>query len=365
MEGMQNLESYNWIRAKYSAFISYIERHHEKIPFSKFFLMYLKMPLAARLLLTLIVFGFSHGLTYIIGFIILQSKAKNEVLSLITAFQNPINFSDRLYLYYAFVYLFITILTIIPFGLYLFYGVYLLRKYKPQKTDLFLSVIGWIIAGIAFCFFLYQIVSPIPYYLFYTSKNPSFWEMTIKYFAFSKDFEWFTSSLELTIFQKEVFISLQSGNMAVIFLIFLFVMYTRYYKNSETNQINKQKFTSHDIDIATYKKSYWEILKYESLMRYIKVKKIISSLSNGVFIFIFLFIGLTLFISHTAYQLGSFGKNLTQFDTDFVTVEYNLNGVVQKVDGIRVYQEKNYIVIRDKEDNIHNIYTDQIHIQTK
>ncbi|MEF2247307.1 hypothetical protein, partial [Paenibacillus sp. IITD108] len=61
--------------------------------------------------------------------------------------------------------------------------------------------------------------------------------------------------------------------------------------------------------------------------------------------------------------LGGFGKNLAQFDTDFVTVEYTLNGQIKNIEGVRVYQDKNYIVIRDNKNNIHSIFTDQIHIQ--
>ncbi|MGM1048148.1 MAG: hypothetical protein ACQEXX_18675 [Bacillota bacterium] len=166
-------------------------------------------------------------------------------------------------------------------------------------------------------------------------------------------------------FQKEVFISLQSGNMAAVFVIFLFFSYKKIHKKREDKQKRLLKLALSELGMIIYLNFKLDILKANSLIVYLRFKKIISKVSYVVFLYIFLFIALVVFVSHTAYQLGSFGKNLAQFDTDFVVVDYNLNGKVQKVEGIRVYQDKNYIVVRDSDDTIHNIFTDQIHIQTK
>lgn len=68
---------------------------------------------------------------------------------------------------------------------------------------------------------------------------------------------------------------------------------------------------------------------------------------------------------HTAYQLGSFGKKLAQFDMDYVTVDYLFNDQVKQAKDIRVYQDKNYIIIQDSINILHSIVSDQIHIQTQ
>lgn len=194
------MESLIWIRDKYRGVITLIERHSAKIPFSKLIVIYLKIPFLARLLITLLFFGLSHGLSYIIGFIILQSKARNEVLSLITAFQNPVDFTDRLYFYYAFVYLFITLMTIVPFGICLFYGRTLIRRLKHKKKLFILGNLFWVLLTASISFSMWQGASLLSYYLFYASKSSSFWEILIKYIFDSKELQWSTS-FDLSLFQ--------------------------------------------------------------------------------------------------------------------------------------------------------------------
>jgi hypothetical protein len=321
--------------------------------------------MALRILVALFLLAFSQGLSYIIGFIILQSKARNEVLSLITAFQNPIDFSQSLYFYYAFVYLFITLITLLPFGIYLFYGRKLLKKIK-RKIWFVCGIIFWIIIGGAFFWtFLKSVVPLIPYYLFYASKNTSAWEGLINYLAFSKEMPLLSPLLDLDIFQKEIFISLQSGNMTVMLLVFLFFTIRGNAATREKHIENILKLSLFESHMILYLKSTWNIFKIHTFILHLKIKKSISFVTHLLFLFIFLFFTLLVFASHTAFQLGGFGKSLAQFDTDFVTVEYNLNGQTKIVEGVRVYYDKNYIVLRDSQNNIHNIFTDQIHIQTK
>lgn len=359
------MESLNWIRIKYSNIILLIEKHEEKIPLSKLILLYLRIPIVLRIILTFLIFGFSHKLAYIIGFIILQSKSRNEVLSLITAFQNPIHFDDRLYFYYAFVYLFITLITILPFGLCLFYGRILLKTLKFNKLYFGIGILVWMLFITFLSFVLLQFAPLIPYYMFYASKNSSFWEIFINYFLYSKEIHWYTPSFDLKIFQKEVFISLQSGNMVVVLLIFLFLTYRKNYKTREQDHNSLLKLAVFESQMILYLQSKWEALKINSLIMHFKLKKSTSFVLYILSIYAFCFAILIVFISHTAYQLGGFGKNLSQFDTDYVVVEYSLNGRIKNVEGVRIHQDKNYIVIRDKQNNIHSIFTDQIHVQAE
>lgn len=294
----------------------------------------------------------------------MQSKARNEVLSLITAFQNPVDFTDRLYFYYAFVYLFITLMTIVPFGICLFYGRTLIRRLKHKKKLFILGNLFWVLLTASISFSMWQGASLLSYYLFYASKSSSFWEILIKYIFDSKELQWSTS-FDLSLFQKEVFISLQSGNMVAVFLIFIYTVYRQTNKEKELYQKNIFKSAITQLGMVIYTNSKFEIIKVDLLILHYKLKKILYHIVYGVLLYVFLFASITLFVSHTAYQLGSFGKNLAQFDTDLVIVDFNLNGQIQKVEGVRVYQDKNYIVIRDSQNNMHNIFTDQIHIQTK
>lgn len=359
------VNSLQWIRNKHSNLLTFLENKKEVIPLSRIILLYLKIPMTLRIIVTLIFFGISHGLAYVIGFIILQSKARNEVLSLITAFQNPINFDDRLYFYYAFVYLFITFISIVPLGLSLFYGRYLLKKVKPRRM-LFIIVfltISFIVAAVLFVVF--QFAPLLPYYLFYASKNSSFWEVLIKYFVYKKELQWTIPLFDLMDFQKEVFISLTSGNMAVMTIIFFFFINRNYAKEREKSSQQVLNQTIYELDFILYLKSNWAILKINLLILHLRFKNFLSIMSNLVFIYIFLFATLIIFVSHTAYQLGGFGKNLAQFDTDFVSVDFNFIGTLKNVEGIRVYQDRNYLIIRDRKNTIHTISSDQIHIQTK
>lgn len=358
------LESIHWIRKKYSSLVSSIERNRERIPLSKYILMYLRIPTALRIFVTVLILGISHGLSYIIGFIILQSKARNEVLSLITAFQNPIDFDDRLYFYYAFVYLFITILTLVPLGIFLFLGRKLLQRSRTRKLFIIASIVGIVLGFVFFWGLLKYIVPLLPYYLFYASKNSSWWEVLINYLAFSKELPLLESSLTLEAFQQEVFISLQSGNIVALLLIFFFSIYRDFARKREQRLKGMLVLLRSESHINFYIKKNWDALKINTLILHLKIINFLFILWQALLEYLFIFAALIIFVSHTAYQLGGFGKNLAQFDTDLVTVEYNLNGQVTNVEGIRVYQDKNYIVIRDSQNNIHSIFTDQIHIQT-
>lgn len=359
------IDSLNWFTYNYSKFVRIVDKHSEKIPFSKSILIYLRLPIGIRLIMTLTILGISHGISYIIGFIILQSKAKNEVLSLITAFQNPIAFSDRLYYYYAFVYLFVTILTVVLFGAYLFFGEFLLfKKLKKKKSIFYLGILIWIVFAIPWFFLLLQLASFIPYYLFYSSKNPSTWEASINYFIYAIPFNWFSDSIDYNDFQKEILISLQSGNMAVVLFIFMFSKSKKFFNDKKNNIKRVLKLIHYDLDIAIYRRSSSLIIFHSFIFFFQRCKAFIIELTSTIILLCFIASGSILLVSHTANQIGSFGKNLSKFDSDYVEVTYTMNDEKLIIQGIRVYQDKNYIVLREKNNKITSIFTDQIFIQT-
>lgn len=357
-----------WTRSKYSKLIAFIEKHGKIIPFSRYMLLYLKIPFFARILLTAIMFILANGISYIIGFIILQSKAKNEVLSLITAFQNPIDFSDRLVHYYAFVYFCVLIPTLILFGAYLFGGMVLVRKFKSvglatKIAHYIVAPIFYVLSGLAL-WFLVKAVPFIPYYLFYASKNSSFWELLIKYIFMGQELPWSNTILDYDNFQREVFISLQSGNMLIVALIFFFVLYKQYFKRKEHEFKSLRTIIERDISLSIYGNFMPTMIAVRSSLIHQKIKNALSTLLYGSLGGLLIIVFSMLFVMHTAYQLGSFGKNLAQFDMDYVIVDYLFNDQVKQVKGIRVYQDKNYIIIRDNLNILHSIVVEQIHIQT-
>ncbi|MCP1306808.1 hypothetical protein [Paenibacillus tyrfis] len=153
--------------------------------------------------------------------------------------------------------------------------------------------------------------------------------------------------------------------MAAVLLAFLFFIYKKNFKEREQFHRNMLSLALVESEMIFWSKFNWNILKISTFISYLKIKKSISFILYILITYVFIFAALIVFVSHTAYQWGGFGKNLAQFDTDFVVVDYNLNGEIKTVQGIRVYHDKNYIVVRDKQNNMHNIFTDQIHIQTK
>ncbi|UHA74416.1 hypothetical protein [Paenibacillus sp. 481] len=362
------MESLNWIKNKYLGLISFVERHSDKIPFSKFIIMYLKIPFMIRLFFTLLVLGISHGITYTIGFIILQSKARNEVLSLITAFHNPVLFIDRLYFYYAFVYIFIMIITFLPLVICILFGKFFVSKLNKSISNKLARYTVFLISGtlmICASFLFFQVAPMLPFLLFYASKYSSLWDVFVNYMMYSIELPWIAPVYDLTDFQKEVFVSLQSGNLTAIILFILFFSFKYLYKSHQEEHLNILKLALSELALMRSINNKLDILKTSSLIMFLRFKKMISEISYTLFLLFFILAVTTIFVTHTPYQLGSFGKNLAQFDTDYVTVNYNFNGQVKKIEGIRVYQDKNYMVIRDNKNVIHHIYADQIHMQTE
>ncbi|MNI62979.1 hypothetical protein D3C73_1183210 [compost metagenome] len=66
-------------------------------------------------------------------------------------------------------------------------------------------------------------------------------------------------------------------------------------------------------------------------------------------------------LTHTFFITGYFGKSISNFDMDYVKVEFDLNGI-QSLEGIRVFENENEIMIRDVCNTTHNILSEKIHV---
>lgn len=121
---------YNYILMKV---IKFIDSRKEYIPFSGIFLWYLRRSWYFKFIVGTVMGLFSFKLFYAVGFIMLQSKAKNEVLSIITAYHNPIEFSNELVIKYSFVFCFLVCCAIAP--LIFTYAIYW-KFEKGNKSNL-------------------------------------------------------------------------------------------------------------------------------------------------------------------------------------------------------------------------------------
>ena len=132
---------------------------------------------------------------------------------------------------------------------------------------------------------------------------------------------------------------MQSGNMLIVVLIFIFIEYKRYFKRKkEAKHKNLKAIAESDLNFATYDNFIPRIIAARANGNLSEIKSCgLNVLYAGFCGPLLLIVCVTLFVSHTAYQLGSFGKNLAQFDTDYITVEYQFNNQVQKVEGTFEY----------------------------
>lgn len=315
--------------------IKKIEENKTKIPFSKLLIFYLKSPYYIKLIIMVTLSSSSAFLLYNIGFIIIQSKAKNEILSLITAFQNPVDFSTVSVFYHSFVYLLLLFFTVLPFiGVYIFYNwAYssVRENYEKKKITLRskkslsrLLFIVSVVIFIAFLYFLIFVIPLIPFVMLYSSKDSSIIELLFKYFISNTLDDAKFSVIDYENFYLEILYSLTLPNLIILLLSIL--AYYLWYKT--------------------------------------KTKKSII-LKGGIhFInFIVFLIIIMLLSTHTFYQWGNFGKNLSQFNIDYIRIEYSMNNLMYEVEGTRVFQKENYIVLRTSCNVIKYIISDQMVVE--
>lgn len=293
-----------------------IQTYKNYIPLSSLILWYLDLTFWKRIVILMISSYFSFRFVYFIGFIILQSRAKNEVLSIASAFENPINFSDNLYYIYAFIFLFLTLTTVLLIGGTLFIAekVFIFRIVGTRrKLVIFIYIFFVVLMLLILIIVIYHIVPFIPYYLIYSSKNSAVLESILKEIFLNKKVVNIPEQYSYYSFKVEMFLSTQLW----ILLMLLFIFLLR-----------------------------WSF-------------KVRNKIGKGLAVVVVAMVSFFIFVSQIIFQFGYFGKTLSKFDTDYIEVEYE----GKKIEGMRVFQSNNYIILRDKGDTMHYIESDKMYIK--
>lgn len=115
--------------------ISFVENRRNFIPFSRVILWYLRIPMLIKIFIGVLLSLISFKIIYTFGFIIAQSKGKNEVLSLISAYQNPIEYPHPLILYYSFIFCILFGFTLLPIVLAYVFKAALLHSMIPKMKE--------------------------------------------------------------------------------------------------------------------------------------------------------------------------------------------------------------------------------------
>ncbi|WII38559.1 hypothetical protein [Paenibacillus thiaminolyticus] len=259
-----------------------------------------------------------------------QSKAKNELLSFITADQNPVEFPVSIVWSHAFIFCTLLLFCLLPFILY-YVLKYLyennLKTKKLSSKKYILYAVVFPLGAVLECFAVYIVYSTapfIPYFMLYQSKGASIIEVLSRKIFLGEPIPEY-QILNYEYFKDEVFWSFTLGNLILFGLVGIIVMIRNFTKNKKIGGVKKFLLS------------------------------LVSSTSLVVVIVIFL--------THSVIQMGNLGKNLSQFDIDFVNVKYAFNNNIEEVEGVRIFQKDNYVVVRDKCNIMHYITTSEIHIK--
>jgi hypothetical protein len=312
--------------------IDFIEKHEKYIPFSKALLWYMKRTWFFKFLIGIVIGLFTFKMFYEVGFIVLQSKAKNEVLSIITANQNPINFNETLVLKYSFIFCFIFLCAFLPFVLPCIIYIFMKDKIKvKEEATLKERIINrsafLFFYLLLFCLFIWLVLSTAPYIVYimlYKSKDASFLEYIIRLISGE------ISSIPNVVLLSYEYLSSQIKYSLLFEVWVLFLLFSLLFG-----------------------------IKFFLSKRKSMFSKIVYSIAIPLISVFILFV----LISHTFYITGNFGKGLSNFDMDFVHVDFELNGI-QSIQGIRVFEKGNQLIIRDSCNITHNIISENIHLKT-
>lgn len=128
------------IKLVYKSFIetsiSLIQKNKKNIPFASLLIWYLKIPFLLKLFIAAFAGYIVDRVTYTVGFIILQSKAKNEALSFISAFQNPIDFPNNLVYKYSLMFFSSFVTLLLPFLVVFVLHFLLTNKINEVETNI-------------------------------------------------------------------------------------------------------------------------------------------------------------------------------------------------------------------------------------
>jgi|GEM_PF-6734513 len=314
--------------------IDYIDKRRRYIPFPSLIIWYLKAPLYLKLIVGFMIGLITAKLFYAVGFIVLQSKAKNEVLSIISAYHNPINFEDVLVYKYSFIFCLIVICALLPFIVPFLIHIFIFSKDRSSVPISRKNRLLRIISIIVFHIFLFvtllwgvvEIVPEVAYVMLYTSKDASVVEYIIRRIVGEEP----SFSLNDVTFLNPEYLNSQIKYSVIIeewiflSLILLTIILRLFGKKSKRN-----------------------FLKFFSILFSILISTVI----------------LLVLFSHIFYFPGYFGKAISNFNMDFISVEYELNGT-QHVEGIRIFEKDNLVIVRDSCNVTHDIISTNIHMRT-
>lgn len=358
-----------WLTERKNKLIDWLEKRSDYIPFTGLLLWYLRLPFLIKLGLSFLVPVISLPIFYNIGFIILQSKSRNEVLSIATAYQGAVDFPKTLYFIYSFIYLGAVFLTALITYIALFYGlnVLLIKKlkvgsFKKAKVPFWLRFpFSLLILWLAYLIIRY-IIPSIPYYALYASKNYPFIELIINVYGRKKSIQYINENYTYDEFNAEVFFSVIIwifGLVSIVYTAFLLSRVGKEYVQRYPEKLDKFK----RIQAAGRKVKIIRRIKFLFFVKRINLFffQHIVTIYN---ILIFSILSMIL-IMQMPFQIGSFGKTLSQFETEYNKVYYLVNGKVRSLEGYKIYQSKSYIIIRDSDNVIHHLSFDELHTVTK
>ncbi len=320
------------IKLAYKSFVEksiiLIQKNRKYIPFASLLIWYLKIPFLLKIFIAAFAGYIVDKVTYTIGFITLQSKAKNEALSFITAFQNPIDFPDDLVYKYSLMFFSVFITALLPFVVVFVLHFLLANNINETETIMrrrtrkILFYIFLILAFFGTFIIALHSVSFIAYIMLYSSKEISILESLLRYINGKGSPIFESTILSYDSLNEQIKYSFV---FEIIGLIFLFVLWYI------TKLVNKKKKNFVTDFLST------------------------SALSLG------LLLGLLIIISHTLYGAGYFGKSLANYDLDFVEIEYKAGGF-KTIQGLRIYEDENTVILRDSCDVTHSITSEEFHI---
>jgi len=307
--------------------IGFIEssKYSKFIPFKGMLLWYLRLPFPVKLFFNIAGGFFAVFLVYNIGFIVLQSRAKNEVLSLISAHTNPVSLPTQLVFYHAFIFFLLFIGSVLPilmlYGFVQFF--HIIKKennYSKNKTRWLATVttIFAVFASLAMFVGAKHVLPWVIYFLLFRSDAPGYYEQFRKHFETSAPLR-VAEYVDLEKLTKELSVAfIEPTTLTALLAFFLYLS-------------------------IKYLRPFFRII-------------ISSILSFVLLLFVFL---------HSTTQLGALGRNLAQFDNDIVYLSYSdpAKGVCSEVIGIRVAQWGNSIVIRTEE-STYTIISDKMMVKS-
>ncbi|MDI4647946.1 hypothetical protein [Cohnella hashimotonis] len=323
---------FKWYQDINLKLIQKVENYKEKLPFCSVILLYLKTPLALKLVIGFIFSILSIKLYYMLGFIVLQSKARNEALSIVSAFQNPIPFEDDLVFKYAFIFCFLVISSMVPLLTPIILHYLFIKKVKTTSDISILkkclrSLLLAIIYLLSFSASLYVVLNIVPfivYVMLFKSRYDSILEFAIRKIAGEQ-----VSIQNITLLDPEYLNSRIKYSLNFELWIFSVLIFFVWLINALSKKSRKQ----------------WSKFVYTFLSRIMMIAIII------------------VLISHVLYIPGYLGKSISNFDMDYVAVDYELEGI-NHIEGIRIFEKEHQIIIRDDCNITHSITSDNLHIKT-